>query len=106
MLKDVVSRFLLAFLSVKIILREATIYRRRQKLTAIKNGLDLGGAYNATLRRIKAQGGDKARLGMAVLMWVSHSWRPLQVDEICHAIAIRVGSNDLDGDDIPRYRPY
>ena len=38
---------------------------------------------------------------MATLMWISHSRRPLQVDEICHGIAIRVGSNDLNSDDIP-----
>jgi len=66
----------------------------------MKNGLDLGGAYGATLRRIKAQGGEKARLGMAVLMWVSHSRRPLQVHELCHAVAIRIGSNDHNSDDI------
>ena len=67
----------------------------------MNNGLDLGGAYEATLGRIKAQDGDKGRLGMAVLMWISHSRRPLQVDEICHAIAIQIGSNDLNSDDIP-----
>ena len=66
----------------------------------MKNDVDLGGAYEATLGRRKAQGGEKARLGMAVLMWVTHSRRPLQVDEICHAIAIRIGSNDLGSDDI------
>ena len=57
----------------------------------MRNGLGLGGVYEATLGRIKAQGGDKARLGMAALMWITHSRRPLQVDEICHAIAIRIG---------------
>ena len=95
------SRFLLVFLSIETILQEATIYRRRQKLSAMKNGLDLGEAYAAMVGRIKAEGGEKARLGMAVLMWISHSRRPLQVDELCHAIAIRIGSNDLDNDDIP-----
>ena len=101
MLKDIESRFLLAFLTIETILQETTIYRRRQKLSAIRNGLDWGGAYKATLGRIKAQGGEKARLGMAVLMWITHSRRPLRVDEICHAIAIRIGSNDLNSDDIP-----
>jgi len=65
------------------------------------NGLDLGGGYGATLGRIKAQGGEKARLGMAVLMWISHSSRPLQVHELCHAVAIRIGSNDLKSDGVP-----
>ena len=53
------------------------------------------------LGRIKAQGGEKAKLGMAVLKWISHSRRPLRADEICHAIAIRIGSNYLDYDEIP-----
>ena len=66
----------------------------------MKNGVGLGDAYETTLGRIKAQGGEKARLGMAVLMWISHSSRPLQVDEICLAIAIQIGSNDVNNDDI------
>ena len=101
MLKDTASRFLLVFLSIETILQETTIYRRRQKLRAMKNGVDLGGAYEVTLGRIKAQGGEKARLGMAALMWITYSRRPLHVDEICHAIAIRIGSNDQSNDDIP-----
>ena len=101
MLKDIVFRFLLVFLSIETILQETTIYRRRQKLRAIENGLDLGGTYGVTLARVKAQGGEKARLGMAVLMWISHSRRPLQVHEICHAIAIQIGSNELNNNDIP-----
>ena len=101
MLNDIASRFLLALLSIETILQETTIYRRRQKLSAVKDGSGLGGVYEATLGRIKAQGGDKARLGMAALMWITHSRRPLQVDEICHAIAIRIGSKDVGSDDIP-----
>ena len=101
MLKDIVCRFLLVFLNIETILQETTIHRRRQKLRAMKNGLNLEGVYGETLGRIKAQGGEKARLGMGVLMWISHSRRPLQVDEICHALAIRIGSNDLDRNDIP-----
>ena len=94
-------RFLLVFLTIETILHETTIYRRRQRLKAMENGLDLGDAYGATMGRIKAQGKEKARLGMVALMWISHSRRPLKVDEICHAIAIRIGSNDHNSDDIP-----
>jgi len=100
-LKDIISRFLLVFLSIETILQEPTIYRRRKKLSAMGNGLNMDSAYRTMLPRIRAQIGEKARLGMAVLKWVSHSRRPLQVDEICHAIAIRIGLNDLDNDDIP-----
>ena len=88
-------------MSIETILQEATIYRRRQRLGAIRDGLDLAGAYGATLGRIKAQGGEKARIGTAVLLWVSHSRRPLQADEICQAIAIQIWSNDFNNNDIP-----
>ena len=64
----------------------------------MKDDLDLGGAYEAALGRIKAQSGEKARLGMTALMWITHSMRPLQVYEIRHALAIRIGSNNLNND--------
>ena len=101
MLKDLVFRFLLVSLSIRTILQERIRCRRRERLEAIKNGLGLEGAYAATLGRIRAQGGERTKLGMAALMWISHSERPLRVEEICHAVAIRIGSNDLNYNDIP-----
>ena len=103
MLKDVVSRFLFAALTIGTILQEKTLQRRRQKLRAMQNGLDFGEAYGTMLERIKAQRGMRASIGMAVLMWISHSKRPLQTDEICHAIAITfwMESDDLDNDNTP-----
>jgi len=65
------------------------------------NGLGLGDAYGTTLGRIKGQGGEKARLGMAALMWISHSERPLKANELCHALAVEIGSPDLNTDNIP-----
>jgi len=65
------------------------------------NGMGLGDAYDTTIGRIKAQGGDRARLGIAALMWVSHSERPLKVDEICHALAVEIGSTDININNVP-----
>ena len=65
------------------------------------NGLELGDVYGATIERIKAQDGDKSRLGMAALMWISHAERPLSADELCHALAVQVGSTDFDVGNIP-----
>jgi len=50
----------------------------------------LGERRGATFGRIKAQAGERARLGMAVITRVSHSRRPLLVDEIHHAVEILV----------------
>ena len=65
------------------------------------DGLRLGGAYSETLSRIKGQGGEKSRLGMTALMWISHSERPLNSDELCHAIGVEIGSADLDAGNVP-----
>jgi len=65
------------------------------------NSLELGDVYGATIERIKAQDGDKSRLGMTALMWVSHAERPLQADELCHALAVQLGSTDFDVGNIP-----
>src|SRR5437588_7149166 len=64
-------------------------------------GLGLGGAYAATLGRIQGQGGEKSQLGMAALMQISYSERPLKPDELCHALAVEIGSPDLNTDNVP-----
>ena len=58
-------------------------------------------AYAETLGRVKAQGGAKVRLGTAALMWISHSKRPLKANELCHALAVEIGSPDLNTEDAP-----
>ena len=64
----------------------------------------LGGAYDKTIGRIKEQQGDSSKLGMAALMWISHSERPLSVDEICHALAVEIGSTDINTNNVPSIR--
>jgi len=65
------------------------------------NGLGLGDAYGATIERIKAQGGEKSRLGIEALMWISHSERPLKANELCHALAVELGSTRLNSGNVP-----
>ena len=68
------------------------------------NGLGIGDAYDTTIGRIKAEGGERSRLGMAALMWISHSERPLNVDELCHALAVEIESTDINTNNIPSIR--
>ena len=95
------SRFLLVSLNIDAILQETTIHQRRKKLNTMTDGLGLGDAYGATLSRIKGQGERKAKLGMAALMWISHAERPLKSDELCHALAVEIGSPNLNSDNVP-----
>ena len=64
-------------------------------------GWGLEGVYSEALSRITGQEGDKPRLGMATLMWISHTERPLKVDELCHALGVQIGSPDLNDNNIP-----
>ena len=97
----VAPRFLLVSLNITAILDETTIYQRREQLKRITNGQDLGDAYGVTLDRIIAQSGGRSRLGMAALMWISRSERPMTPDELCHALGVQIGSTDPDPDNIP-----
>jgi len=65
------------------------------------DGLRLEDFYGATIDRIKVQGGDKSRLGMGALMWISYAERPLRPNELCHALAIQLGSTDFNAGNIP-----
>jgi len=96
-----IYRFLLVSLNINSILQESTIHRRRERLSKITDGLGLGDVYDATIERIKAQDGDKARLGMGALMWISHAELQLTVDELCHALAIELRSTDFNLDNVP-----
>ena len=96
-----IFRFLLVSLNIDTILQESTIRARREKLSKMIDGLGLPDVYGATIQRIKAQGGDKSRLGMAALMWIGHAEQPLRVDELCHALAIELGSMDFNVDNVP-----
>ena len=61
----------------------------------------LSDAYTATLRQLKVQKGNKSVLGLRALMWVSYSERPLQAEELCHALGVEIGSTDLDRENVP-----
>jgi len=95
------SRFLLASLHIEAILRETSIAHREKRLNAVRDGAGLGEAYGATLERIKAQGGAKTKLAMAAPMWICYAERPLQVDELRHALAVEIGSTIFDSERAP-----
>ena len=86
---------------MEAILQEPTIDVRREKLSETTDGLELGDVYGATIERIKMQGGNRSRLGMAALMWISHAERRLTVQELCHALAVHPDSKKFRTDNIP-----
>ena len=81
-----------------------TIGQRRKKLKEIAQGSGLGDAYTGTITRLKAQKGNKQRLGLQALMWVLCSERPLRAEELRHALGVEMGSTELDPENIPALR--
>ena len=63
-----VCRFPLVSLSIDAILREVTIFDRRQKLNEMTKGDHLVDAYATAIARMKAQEESRSRLGMEALM--------------------------------------
>jgi len=97
----IMCRFLLVSLNIDAILGGVTIGQRRKKLREMVRGNGLSDAYTETLRRVKAQSGNKSVLGLKVLMWVLNSQRPLHPDDLCHALGVEIGSADLDPESVP-----
>ena len=84
-------------LKIDDILAETRLEMQKKMLqTVTTTGVDLDSVYGQTLQHIKEQKGDRARLGMEALMWVSHAKRPLRIDELCHALAVNGEATDLD----------
>jgi len=97
-------RFLLVSLSIEAILAELTIHGRKERLKQMLKGQGVGDIYSATFERIKGQENARSRLGMEAIMWVAYSERPLQPDELCQALGVEVGSEDLNNDNAPNIR--
>ena len=100
----IICRFLLVSLNIEAILEEVTLGHRRKKLEEMVRGNGLSDAYTTTLTRLKEQKGNKSVLGLKVLTWVLHSERPLLAEELCHALAVEMGSLDLDTRSVPVLR--
>ncbi|KAH0563336.1 hypothetical protein GP486_002098 [Trichoglossum hirsutum] len=58
-------------------------------------------SYDNLIRRIESQPSTKSALARKVLSWITYAQRPLKTGEICHALAVELGEEDLDEDNIP-----
>ena len=81
-----------------------TIRQKRQALDRMANGLGLQDAYNTTLDRIRQQDGEKSKLGMVALMWVSRCERPLGWRELSHALGVDLVAEEFAIDNVPSVR--
>ncbi|RYP13640.1 hypothetical protein DL767_010650 [Monosporascus sp. MG133] len=58
-------------------------------------------AYDEAIKRIDSQLPEDTALAKSVLSWITYAQRPLTTGELCHALAVEPGEDELDQDNIP-----
>lgn len=85
-------------LQIRVILEQTSRAEIRQAIRTLPRELDKN--FEATLIRIKRLPESRAELAMKTLMWITHAWRPLRIDELRHALAVKLGDTELDEDNL------
>ena len=58
-------------------------------------------SYHEAIKRIESQPSAMSGLARKALSWITYAERPLTTGELCHALAVGVGDDDLDEDNVP-----
>ncbi len=87
------ARFLLAQLHMDSLVSKNNADAIREALRHPPKGLK--DTYEDAMRRIKEQTADDVELALGVLSWISFVVRPLSVEELQHALAVRPTHTDL-----------
>ncbi|CAG8385864.1 unnamed protein product [Penicillium salamii] len=94
--------FLLAQLHFDTIKSKLTPRAVKDSLSTLRSGIEAyTQAYDDAMERIKAQNRDASNLAMEILKWITHAKRQLNIRELCEALAVKLGSRELDRDNIP-----
>ena len=76
------------------IAQHRTMRRIHNALARLPQGVDF--LYEDMLRRIESQGPEDFHLAMAVLLWITFAGAVLTSEELQHAVAITLGSSELN----------
>ena len=85
-------------LQMQFILDAMTRAEIRKSLSNLS--ANLGEAFTDTIRRIDNEPENRRRAAKQALMWILHSCRPLQINELRYALAIEIGKTGFDTDNI------
>jgi hypothetical protein len=66
-----------------------------------KGSKSLDEAYDEAIKRVEAQLPEDSGLAKKVLSWITYAQRPLITGELCHALAVGPGEEDLDKENVP-----
>ncbi|SCO92820.1 related to ankyrin [Fusarium oxysporum] len=100
--RSVRGMFLLAQLHLDSLLGKTTIQAVHDALAKLPSGSNAYyRAYETAMERIKNQVSDHRELAERILPWIICAKRPLSVEELRHALAVEVGSTELNKDALP-----
>lgn len=91
-------RFLLPVLQLQGVLEAMTKSEVKASLRDLS--ASLGQAFENTIRRIGNEPPNPRQVATQALIWVSHARRPLKINELCHALATKLGDTELDQDSL------
>ena len=92
-------RFLLPVLQLRTILNEPTLGEMEDSLDDLSHNLTE--AFEETIKRIQGLPTSRSRLGMEVLMYLTHAARTVTMDELRDLLSVRPGHTRAD----VKYRP-
>ncbi|KAJ6596404.1 hypothetical protein DFH09DRAFT_1407609 [Mycena vulgaris] len=92
--KSVDGMFLLAKLHIDSLSTKNTIREVREALNALPE--DLYGSYDIAIQRIDAQSNADRKTAHSTITWVVNAKRPLTVEELQVALAVKPGMQKLD----------
>ncbi|KAB5558216.1 hypothetical protein GE09DRAFT_1173204 [Coniochaeta sp. 2T2.1] len=94
--------FLLAKLHLDSLVGKRSPKAVRTALGKLPSGSDAyDHASKNAMERIEGQLADQEELAKQVLAWITCAARPLSITEIQHALAVEVGTRELDQDNLP-----
>ena len=88
------SRFLLPRLYLDRLGCQTSVRNLRRALESLPTNLDQ--TYDEAMARIQGQVQEHSELALSALSWISNTLRPLRLDELQHALAVRLGDHNLD----------
>jgi ankyrin repeat protein len=98
---DICTRFLLAQLLMDSFRDMLTVREVKSALQNLPQGSDAYDvAYHAAMERIFAQGEGPSRMARKILAWILCAYRPLNILELLHALAVEPGDTEVDEDNI------
>ncbi|KAJ7444764.1 hypothetical protein B0H11DRAFT_1619499, partial [Mycena galericulata] len=92
--KSVDGMFLLARLHIDSLSTKNTIREVREALNALPKSLH--GSYEIAIQRIYAQSNEDRKTAHSTITWVANAKRPLTVEELQVALAVKPGMKKLD----------